>query len=1203
MADDSVKYSDIIKPDDSIERLIKQLGELTETYSTAVNAFRAGAQQIAHALKSVSGATKGGRRGIDEAAEAASRLNRATKELKFSMTDTGKQVAVLRDQIRNNNRISVEQARYLKQASTSYDRLNTDLKQAVAVYKSLTAEERASSNEGREWLQYIMELRSQIKAIDADLKPHIQTLSEVQKAEQRLNYLLSEEGQRYLDLKAKINEVTNSRKQQKAAIDPVTQAQEKLKRAQSDENEQLQLLAIQTREANQVAKLNAQIANSAEGSYKRLSAQYALNKIELNNMSGAQREAADVGKKLEAETLAIYQQMIKMQEATGNYKLSVGNYAKSWNGLSASVAQVVRELPSAAISMSNFFLGISNNLPIVIDEVVRLREENKKAVAEGGKATSVVKSIGRALLGWNTLLAIGSTLLAMYGDEITAWVKQLFKGEKQAFSTADAVNALNKELENGVGDYGENVVKLHQLAEEYKALRTEGEKTEWIKGNEDAFDDLSLAINDVNDADRIFVEMTDKVADSYALRAKAAVAAKLAAEKYEEAVTAEGKAEAATPGNANFWDKFKAATYTFGAYVPIGNMTVPVGGVQNTYRGFLDEIVGARKARLERAQTAAEEEAAAFEALQKKYLAELKGLGLLKDEEGSDSGSGSTSRQRDLTDTIYRMSLSVRKKYEESITDLERDEYEQRRKAAIDNAKQRIRELEETYRKNEDYLKDEKDRYKDLTDEEKAIVLKAQEEIKGSIVNIREQLNYELDRLNKGEQLQELKTLRETLQLRLNAVREGSEEEIQLRLKYMAISRSIALLENSLLPASQQLDPSLINAGYQRDRKLALGDQALFQFEEQQNLEEAKFNEVEHTEREIQRFQLEQEKATWIMRIWLARAGMLDWSDTQIEIARATVKGIDRELKKIDSVWDAIDEYGLGGALLYYLGFDDDGISAFSSVVDETVNQLQSIVDAEIEVAEAAVEAAQARVDAAQEAYDAEVEARNNGYANSVATAKKELEQEKRNQREKQKMLEEAQRRQEAIDSVTQASSLVTATANLWSSYSSLPVVGQALALAAIAAMWTSFAVAKVKAKQATAVSDAYGEGGLEFLEGGSHASGHDIDLGVENRRKRRMRAEGGEALAIINKRRTQKYRKILPDVIESLNKGTFEDKYLNAFSGASGVNISVSPGIDLSGIEGDVRDIRKQNETRYYTLPDGTVVMQRRNVRRIIKK
>ena len=119
--------------------------------------------------------------------------------------------------------------------------------------------------------------------------------------------------------------------------------------------------------------------------------------------------------------------------------------------------------------------------------------------------------------------------------------------------------------------------------------------------------------------------------------------------------------------------------------------------------------------------------------------------------------------------------------------------------------------------------------------------------------------------------------------------------------------------------------------------------------------------------------------------------------------------------------------------------------------------------------------------------------------------------------------------------------------ATLWSSFSSIPIVGPALALAAIATMWTSFAVAKIKAKQVTASqSDEYGEGGLEFLEGGSHASGDDIDLGVKNKKKRRMRAEGGEALAIISKKRTRKYKKILPDVINSLNKGTFEDKYLN---------------------------------------------------------
>ena len=260
-------------------------------------------------------------------------------------------------------------------------------------------------------------------------------------------------------------------------------------------------------------------------------------------------------------------------------------------------------------------------------------------------------------------------------------------------------------------------------------------------------------------------------------------------------------------------------------------------------------------------------------------------------------------------------------------------------------------------------------------------------------------------------------------------------------------------------------------------------------------------------------------------------------------------------------------------------------------------------MEAEIEAAEVAVEAAEKRVEAAEEAYDAEIEARNNGYANNVESARKELEQERKNQQEKQKLLEEAQKRQEALNTVIQASSLITAAAQLWSTMSGIPVVGPALAAAAIAAMFGSFAVAKIKANQVTA-SAQYGEGGLEFLEGGSHASGNDISLGTRNSKGKNMRAEGGEALAIINRRNTRRYRKQLPGIIESLNNGTFEDKYLNAFanSGERSISISQSNSIDLSNLESDVKSIRRSNETRYYTAPDGTVIMQYKNLKRIIK-
>ena len=428
---------------------------------------------------------------------------------------------------------------------------------------------------------------------------------------------------------------------------------------------------------------------------------------------------------------------------------------------------------------------------------------------------------------------------------------------------------------------------------------------------------------------------------------------------------------------------------------------------------------------------------------------------------------------------------------------------------------------------------------------------------------------------------------------------------MQLRLASIQAQRQIALLENAKKPASQQVSPELIKAGYSKQTITAETEYSFTGFEQQQALDEAVFNEVKRSETEMTRFKLQQEKARWQEQIKLAEAGALDWSQAQIKAAKSTVKGIDRELSELDDFVANIGKKGLGGTLLEKLGFDDDQIDALSDAVNIVIEQLQSIMDAEVELAKQAVEAAEERVEAAQKAYDAEVEARNNGYANNVATAKKELEQEKKREQEKQKMLAAAQKRQEALNTVTQASSLVTASANLWSSFSSIPIVGPALALAAIATMWTSFAVAKVKAKQVTASqSEEYGEGGLEFLEGGSHASGNDIDLGTENKKKRRMRAEGGEALAIINKKRTRKYKKILPDVVDSLNRGTFEDKYLNAFANSEGLSISLnsSNGVDLSKIEDDVRNIRKQNEVKYYTMPDGTVIMQRKNVKRIIK-
>lgn len=1304
--DDKIKYSDIIEPDDSIEKLVKQLGELNQSYETMVNAIRAGADRIVHSLKSASGATSEGRKAIDEATASTSRLERAQNELKLALSDTGKQIAWLKAQTSDANRATVEQQRYIQQAISSYDRLKSDLKQTVELYKSLTAAERADSEMGQQLLGDIINLKNQIKALDDTMKPHIQTLTEVEKAEQRLAYLQSDEGKRLIELKRKISELTSSRRQQQATIDPIAQAQQKLAYAQSEENQQLKLYSTQIKEANRVAQLQATIAASAEGSYNRLSAQYELNKIKLNQMSAAQREAVDTGKKLEAETNEIYQQMIKLQEATGNYRLSVGHYQRTWDGLRISISQVVRELPAAAVSLNTFFLGISNNIPMVVDEINRLRAQNKLLQAEGKATVSVTGSIVKALFSWNTVLVILLTVFSMFGKQIITWVGNLFKAKNAVVSTTEALDNIAKELEDTNGSYGNNIVKLKQLQQEWKNLETTAKKDQWIKDNKSNFDQLGVSVNNVTDAENVFVDNTEAVINALKLRAKAAAAQKLAADEYEKALIARNKAETEAGKGPSGWDKFKnwwvqtslRATDEYGMGPSAANLQVADQVSAEDFRQQRIKDLNDEANAAEKTGDAYFDLAAGYE---KAAKAQLEAAGI----EGKHKTR--TREPRDLTRTINQNDIKIQREYEESVTELLKDEYAKRRKAAADQVQDENNKLREMYRLNEEYVKNVDGKYKKLTEDQKKQIDRQQELITKTIANNLRALDLQLQQIQNEQKVASLQTQRNTInptdtsaateaaqnqestvttnvvvtrdasqmeaslveerklmeenldleyalildtnkrlleagdnqarseeeilielnkkklelwseydqkildarerdiENQLELVKKGSEDELNLLLQQNEIRRQLALAQNAAKPTEQQVSTSVINAQFDKSAAQTKGSFQMTSFDEQQALDEAVFNEVKRSETEITRFKLEQEKARWQEQIRLAEAGGLDWSQAQIDAAKSTVKGIDRELSELDNFIMNIGKKGLGGTLLEKLGFNDDQIDALGDAVNIVVEQLQSIMDAEVQLAEQAVEAAEKRVEAAQSAYDAEVEARNNGYANNVATAKKELEQEKKNQQEKQKMLAAAQKRQENLNTVIQASSLITASANLWSSFSSIPIVGPALALAAIATMWTSFAVAKVKAKQVTASqSEEYGEGGLEFLEGGSHASGNDIDLGVENKKKRRMKAEGGEALAIINKQRTRKYRKILPDVIDSFNKGTFEDKYLNAFGNSDRLNISLNSNnsMDLSRIEDDVRSIRKQNETRYYTMPDGTVIMQHRNVKRIIK-
>lgn len=1273
--DDKIKFSDLIAQDDTINYMILQLDDLNKSFGTVVNAIRAGAIKITNALKNMSGATSEGKQAIDDAAIAASRLERAQKELAFAMTDTGKQVAWLKEQTKDYNASSVNQKKIITSLEGSYNKLKAELKDNVDLWKSLSEAERNDAAIGGETLNKILDIKQRLGDLNEQMKLQVTQMSELEKAQQRLTYLRSEDGKKLIEVKKQIADLLRGEREEKQSIDQLAQAKQKLEQARSEENQELQKVNAEIRQANQLAKLQAQLNNSAVGSYNQLAAQYEINKIKLNAMGQQQRATTVEGKKLEEETLAIYRQMIHLQEATGNYRLSVGHYEKAWNGLGNAMNQIIRETPSMAVSLNTFFLAISNNLPILWDEIDRTREKNKLLRAEGKPTQSVVKTIVSSIFSWQTALIILISALSYNGEEILRWIKLAWSGQKAIAEMDDVIESVSDKMKDSTKQLGEQVATLRRLSIEWQNLGGNLKKQkQFIKDNQTEFSKLDVSINSVNDAEKILVSHTTEFTDALEARAKATAAMQVAAEYYGKAIQKQFDFETTYKNKPNWWQRLAA------------------GGIVGLFGGDKEYTQKTYQKNKKQLQTQIEKEIAYDNDFAEKavklagnYYDEVdrlyKKIGL--DYHHKSGGKSRTQRQRDLTDTIWKNDLSIQKKYEASITMLQRDEFAKRKQEAVDAAEATIREMQEKFRKNQVFLAG-KEGTKPLTQEQKQQIEKQQKEIAAIIENTQRKLNLDLQDIEDERQIDEITKLRQTMKFRydtvadeiekekklrlqqlddreaayttkaatiddskeavvtgtaskeqlaawhkervqiesqydkiildlrarqiegqLELVRKGSKEERQLLLDQVETARKLALAENRAKPIEQQESESHINARFNKKKVQVSGSSRLTDFTQQQELAKSKFDLSKHTADEIKKYELEQEIALWKEKIRLAKTGALDWSQTQIDTAHNTVDKLQQELSKVNdslSFIGRVGKYGPSGALLSYMGFDDDGLQAWNDAVSQVVSNLQEIAQAEVDIAQAAVDAAEKRVEAAQTAYDAEVEGRNNGYANQVATKKKELQQEKKNMQEKQKLLEQAQKRQEAINTLTQASSLITASANIWEAMSGVPIIGPALALAAIATMWTSFAVAKVKAKQATrAANQEYGEGGLEFLEGGSHASGNDIDLHQRNSEGRNMRAEGGEAMAIINKRNTRKYKRVLPDIVNSLNKGTFEEKFANAFANGETVQnkfIQTESRADLTKLENGVEAIKKQNSERIYALSDGRTLIVKGNVK-----
>lgn len=288
---------------------------------------------------------------------------------------------------------------------------------------------------------------------------------------------------------------------------------------------------------------NIKEEKNLEGSVNGLRASIRNLTAEYNALSAADREGS-VGNGIAERISKMQAQVSAAEQRLGNFRSNVGNYQSAFNGLNVSVSQIVRELPSATMGANMFFLAISNNIPMLVDEINKLRAANKLAMKEGKQGVPILKQLGDAVFSWNSLISVGITLLTVYGKDIVSWIGNLFKGREAAMTMAEAQAEVNKQMAESSGSYGDQVAQLRALQLQWNQLGDDLKaKTEFVKNNREAFDKLGVAITTVADADNLFIQNTDAFIEAMNLRAQANAANELATQKYKDALIARQEAE------------------------------------------------------------------------------------------------------------------------------------------------------------------------------------------------------------------------------------------------------------------------------------------------------------------------------------------------------------------------------------------------------------------------------------------------------------------------------------------------------------------------------------------------------------------------------------------------------------------------------------------------------------------------------------
>lgn len=1164
MADNNnpIKYSDLVSPDDSITKLINQLDQLSDAYMNTLKNIKSEAITVKAALEGVSGATENGRKTIRGASNDTDKLIRAARDLAFAESENAKRLAELKQAQKEANELNKLTTRLNQSAEGSYNRLSAQYSINKIYLNNMTVEEREATEEGRK-------LVAETKAIYEEMK-------RLQEATGKTSLNVGNYSDAAKGLTTQIENQTKQLallrlegKQGTAEYQQLSKETAILRDAVKDATAEI------TRMASDTSNLDAVLsfAAGASGGFAAFTGAMELFGSESEEVQEAQKKlqaAIAITTGVQAIQNAVQKQSaimlgISRLQMAALSKAQVYNRLVTMQGTKATLAATIAQKAFNLIAAANPYVLLALALVTVVGALVLFASNTDKSAKNQQKLNEAQKV-------WLDYLETEATEMNRVSNERVAQLNRELNIAKARNASLSETRKIEDEIlaertkahNKSVGFYGQelddleaNRAKLKQLNDMLVQLnnaKARGDKKVYIDVDLDGKID-KVKVDEAIEAVQGQIDNTGRAVD---------IAVNLKTEGAD--LDAERKIQAAQRQQEN----------------------------RNNAKAETDILRKAEDARIALIKNTFDQQRAQRQAANARAIADIQ-LQLRTET------NLTVKARKALNDQI----VLLREQLAVDMVDIANQQRAAELSAQRATQDAQIALMAEGAEKQREQLRVEYERQiQDINtrlETERGLTETQVAELLNQQLLLQQQYAKSLGELNDQITIDQMQAAADRTQLQLDAAREGSQEEINLRIQLLQQQRAIELAQNRQLAEDVRQSEADINAKYDAEvlkQTTELNRQrALMLFDQTQALEASEFDLIRNSEERKTRFRLAQEKARLQKILELNKAAGVKMTDAEVKTIENTIAKIDQEIEKSKGDERGNDIYGLFG-----LNLDDDQKEAISTSVSFAIEQLNSFLDAKVQAADAAVSAADKEVDASQRRLDAELEARANGYANNVAMAQKELDVAKKNQEKALKEQQKAQKAQAAIQTIQQIGNLVTASALIWSQ------LGFPFAIPAIAIMWGSFAAAKIKAAQLSKSanaggSESYGDGTVELLAGGSHQSGDDVDLGTKPDGIRR-RAEGGEFFAVINKRNSRRFRRIIPDVINSLNRGTFAQKYLNAYN-TDGVNVTVQQNNapDLRDLKNDVREIKEQNRRRRYVDGNGNVIEVYKNLTRKIKK